>query len=152
MDRDAGDDVQWSPAVGLVVTAWAGAAAALVWLTVLVAGDTDPGGLMFAAGSALGLGAAALFGTRARPRLRVDADGLTVGGLRGSRHHPWPLIRDVRVRRSRRLGRDTRVLEVEAVTAAGDERLAVFTRLDLHAEPEDVATRIAALRPPRARS
>lgn len=139
----------WSPSPFLVALSWAGAAGAAAWFCLLVGGDSDAGGLMFSAGSAVGLGSAALFGTRARPRLLADADGLTIRGLRRARHHPWPLVRDVRVRRVRRLGLDTSTLEVDAVTAAGEELLTVLTRLDLDAEPADVAARIAALRPPR---
>ncbi|MGE3288748.1 MAG: PH domain-containing protein [Pseudonocardia sp.] len=140
----------WSPARGLVALAWAGVVVALGWLVVLLLRGGDPGGLLFAGVTTVGLGFAALYGTRARPRLRADADGLTVGGLWGARHHPWPLVRDVRVRRVRRLGRETRLLELDSVTAAGDEQLVVFGRLDLDADPEDVAERIVALRPPRS--
>lgn len=149
-DRGTGSALNreaWAPAAGLVTLGWVGAAAAGVWLALQLAGDTDPGGLMFAGVATLGLGLAALFGTRARPRLRADADGLTVGGLLRSRHHPWPLVRDVRVHRVRRLGRETSVLEVDAVTAAGAEQLTVFGRLDLNADPEDVAERIRNVRP-----
>ena len=56
------------------------------WLT-----SADPAGGLIAAVATVGAGLAALFGTRARPRLRADADGVTVGGLLRSRHHPWPL-------------------------------------------------------------
>jgi hypothetical protein len=137
----------WSPSRGLVALAWIGAAAAASWLALRVTlGATDPAGYLFAVVCTAGLGLAALFGTRARPRLRADADGLTVGGLLRDRHHPWPLVRDVRVRRVRRLGRETSRLELDAVTAAGDERLTVFGRLDLDADPEDVAGEIAAVR------
>jgi len=148
--RAAVGRADWSPAAGLVGLVWAGTAGAGAWLGVLVTGSADPGGLMFAAVSAAGLGLAALFGTRARPRLRADADGLTVRGLLGSRHHPWPLVRDVRVRRVRRLGRETSLLEVDASGADGAERLAMFGRLDLNADPEDVAERIRELRPRRS--
>lgn len=140
----------WSPSAGLVVLAWVGTALALGWLAAQVVTGGEPGGLLFAGGSAVVLGLVALFGTRARPRLRADADGLTVGGLLRERHHPWPLVRDVSVRRVRRLGRETSVLELDAVNAEGEERLAVFGRLDLDADPEDVAARIAAIRPSRA--
>lgn len=141
----------WSPARGLVALAWAGAAGAAGWVAVLViSGAADPAGYVFATGCLAGLGLAALFGTRARPRLLADADGLTVGGLLHAQHHPWPLVRDVRVRRTRRLGRETSLLEVDAVTATGEERLAVFGRLDLDADPEDVAAAIATVRPPRS--
>src|SRR3954453_5908334 len=77
----------WSPSPGLAGLAWAGAGAAVAW-GVLVAGSGDRVGLLLAAVAALGLGLAAVYGTRARPRLRVDASGVTVGGLAARRHHP----------------------------------------------------------------
>lgn len=136
----------WSPAPGLVVLAWAGAVGAAAWLTLLLIRGADAGGVLFAATSALGLGVAALFGTRARPRLSADADGLSIRGLVRHNHHPWPLVRNVQVRPVRRLGRDSHLLEVDAVTATGAEHLAVFGRLDLAADPFDVAARITAIR------
>lgn len=144
------DAASWSPSRGLVALAWIGATGAVGGLAMLLVQGSDPGGVLFAGISAVGLGFAALFGTRARPRLHADADGLTVGGLLRARHHPWPFVRDVRVRRVRRLGLESSLLELDAVTAMGEEQLAVFGRLDLDADPEDVAASIAAIRPPRA--
>jgi hypothetical protein len=95
----------------------------------------------------LGLGLAALYGTRARPRLRVDAAGLSVGGLTGPRHHPWDQVRDVRVLSVRRLGRDATLLEIDLTDPAGAERLMVFGRLDLDDDPADVAAAVRAARP-----
>jgi hypothetical protein len=56
-------------------------------------------------------------------------------------------VQDVRVLQVRRLGRRTSMLEVDTVSATGDERLLVFGRFDLAADPEDVAPQIRALRP-----
>jgi hypothetical protein len=138
---------EWSPAPGLVGCAWIGAVAAVAWFVAGWVAATDPVGLLMAGVAAVGLITVAVFGTRARPRLRVDADGLTVGGVFGSRHHPWPFVQDVRVLQVRRLGRRTSMLEVDTVSATGDERLLVFGRFDLAADPEDVAPQIRALRP-----
>jgi Bacterial PH domain len=138
---------EWSPAAGLVVLAWLLAAGAAVLCAALWWTGSDPAGGLLAAVAALGAGMAALFGTRARPRLRADPDGLTVGGLLRSRHHPWPFVTDVRVLRTRRLGRESSLLEVDTVGADGTERLLVFGRLDLAADPEDVAPQLRALRP-----
>jgi hypothetical protein len=138
---------EWSPAPGLVVIGWLLAAGAAAWCVSLWATGADPAGRLIAGVAALGAGVAALFGTRARPRLRADADGLTVGGMFGSRHHPWPLVKDVRLLRTRRLGRETVLLEVDTVSAAGDERLLVFGRLDLAADPADVLDELLLLRP-----
>ncbi|GAA5124206.1 PH domain-containing protein [Pseudonocardia adelaidensis] len=138
---------EWSPAAGLVALAWLLAVAAAVLCAALWWTGSDPAGGLLAAVMALGAGFAALFGTRARPRLRADPDGLTVGGLFRSRHHPWPFVVDVRVLRTRRLGRESSLLEVDTVGADGTERLIVFGRLDLAADPEDVAPQLRALRP-----
>ena len=138
---------EWSPAPGLVVLAWLLAIGAAAWCVLLWWTGADPPGLLLAAVAAVGSAIAALFGTRARPRLRADADGLTVGGLLGTRHHPWPFVVGVRVLRVRRLGRESSVLEVDTVNADGEERLLVFGRLDLAADPEDVAPELQALRP-----
>ena len=137
----------WSPATGLVGLAWVGAAAAATWCAALVRSGTDPAGLLLAAVAALGLGLAALYGTRARPRLRVDAAGVAVGGLAGPRHHSWEQVRDVRVLAVRRLGRDSTLLEIDLVGPDGTERLMVFGRLDLDDDPADVAAAVRAARP-----
>jgi hypothetical protein len=39
------------------------------------------------------------------------------------------------------------LLEVDTVNASGDERLLVFGRLDLDADPEDVLAELRLLRP-----
>jgi Bacterial PH domain len=134
----------WSPSAGLVGVAWAATAAAVSWC-VLDATTGDRAGLLMAAVAALGLGLAALFGTRARPRLRVDASGVTVGGLAAPRHHPWSEVGDVRVLTVRRLGRTSTVLEIDVV-GPDDERLFVFGRLDLDDDPVDVAEAVRAVR------
>lgn len=138
---------EWSPAAGVVACAWIGAVAATGWLVVGWLSAADPAGLVIAGVAAVGLVVAAAFGSRARPRLRVDADGVTVGGMFRSRHHPWPLVTDVRVLRLRRLGRQSSYLEIDTVNASGDEQLLLFGRLDLAADPEDVAPQVVALRP-----
>jgi len=142
-DSATGD--AWSPSAGLVGLAWAGAAAASVWCTLLV-GSGDTPGLLLAAVAAVGLAAAALFGTRARPRLRVDDGGVTVGGLLRRRHVPWSQVRGVQARAVRRLGRDSTMLELDVVDPDGTERLLVFGRLDLGDDPVDVAEAVQAVR------
>jgi hypothetical protein len=108
---------RWSPSPGLVALGWVGAAAAATWCGLLAATGRDPAGLLLAGVATAGLALAALYGTRARPRLAVGPDGLSIGGLAGARHHPWDRVRDVRVLRVRRFGRDTALLEVDVVTA-----------------------------------
>lgn len=138
---------EWSPSSALVVTAWVGTLAAIGWTVTLFLTGSDPAGRLLAGVAVVGLGVAAVFGSRARPRLRADADGVTVGGMVRARHHPWPFVRDVRVLRVRRLGRDSTLLEIDTVTADGGERLLVFGRLDLDEDPRDVAAQLLALRP-----
>lgn len=130
----------------LVACAWAGAAAAGAWC-VLVAGTGDRAGLLLAAVAVAGLGLAALHGTRARPRLRVDATGVAVRGLTGARHYPWARVDGVRVLPVRRLGRTSTLLEIDVGEPDGTERLLVLGRLDLDADPDDVAPVIRAARP-----
>jgi hypothetical protein len=140
---------EWSPALVLVVVGWVGALAAAAWCVELWLDYADPVGRLLAAALTVGLVVAAAFGTRARPRLRADADGLTVGGFGRARHYPWPLVSDVRVLEGRRLGLRNALLEIDTVTADGGERLLVFGRLDLAEDPRDVAPQLLALRPAR---
>ncbi len=104
-------------------------------------------GLLLAAVATVGLALAALYGTRARPRLVVDADGVTVGGLAGRRHLPWSQVGAVRAQAVRRWGRDSVMLEMDVVDADGTERMLVFGKLDLGDDPEDVAEAVCAARP-----
>ena len=97
---------EWAPAPGLVVLAWLLTAAAAVWTAAAWLIWVDPAGALIAAVATVCAGLAALFGTRARPRLRAYADGVTVSSLLHRRHHPWPLVQGVRVLRVRRLGRE----------------------------------------------
>jgi hypothetical protein len=130
-----------------VVVGWLLAVGAAAWLTTLWVTGADPAGRLIAGVAAVGAGIAALFGTRARPRLRADADGLTVGGMVRARHHPWPFVKDVRLLRTRRFGREAVLLEVDTVDANDAEHLLVFGRLDLDADPEDVLAELRVLRP-----
>jgi Bacterial PH domain len=138
---------EWSPAPGLVAVTWVASLLSALWLAALWISGSDPPGRLIAGAACVGLTALALFWTRARPRLHADAGGVTIGGLRRPRHHPWPLVTDVRVVRVRRLGRESSLLEIDTVTADGGERLYVLGRLDLGADPEDVAAALARTRP-----
>jgi len=87
------------------------------------------------------LAVAAMYGTRARPRLAVDRHGMRIAGLWRKERHPWPAVRRVRLVHTRRLGREVPTLEVEV----GD-RLYVFGRLDLGEDPREVAVVVLDLR------
>ncbi len=130
----------WAPRVEIVVVAWGLAVAA-----VLAAAFTDdPPGRVLLAAVALLLALAAVFATVARPRLAADHAGITVRGLTGARHWPWAEV-NVRLVRTRRLGRDAATLEVDADNAE-PPALVVLGRLDLGADPEDVVDELLALR------
>lgn len=131
----------------LIVALWVGAAAAGVWCALLITSGADRTGQLMAGLATVGMLAWAVFGTRARPRLQADAGGVTIGGILRARHHPWPLVADVRVTRLRRWGRESRLLEIETRTADGAERLLVLGRLDLDADPRDVLDELLARRP-----
>jgi Bacterial PH domain len=137
----------WSPSWAPVALTWTAALLSALWLAALWISGSDPPGRLIAGAATVGLAALATFWTRARPRLHADAGGVTIGGLRRSRHHPWPLVTDVRVVRVRRLGRESSLLEIDTVTADGGERLYVLGRLDLGTDPEDVADALARTRP-----
>lgn len=147
MSDNAGAGRVWSPSAGLVGLAWVGCAAAAAWSTLLAATGSDPPGLLIAAVATLGLGLAALYGTRARPRLRVDTTGLGVRGLSGPRRYPWAQVRDIRVLAVRRFGRDSTLLEIDVTEPDGSERLMIFGRLDLDDDPAEVAEAVRAARP-----
>ena len=93
---------------------------------------------------ALLLGFAGVYTAVARPRLAADQDGITVRGLTGARSWRWAEV-NVRLVRTRRLGRDAATLEVDADNAE-QPALIVLGRLDLGADPEDVVEELLALR------
>jgi hypothetical protein len=120
----------------MVAMAWVLAAGAGAW-TFLV--DDAPGRILLGV-AAIVLAVAGLFGTVARPRLAVDAGGITVRGLAGRRHWPWADV-TVRLVHTRRLGRDMPTVELDA-----DPDLIVLGWLDLGTDPADVIDAIRALR------
>ena len=124
--------MQWSPPVGeTVATAAAGLGLALAALLV------DPVGQVLVGGAAVLLLALAARDALVRPRLRTDADGVTVRRLTGAVVIGWPALR-ARVRTQRRWGVRSRTLELEDRT--DDTVLLVLGRRDLGTDPEAVAT------------
>lgn len=120
--------------------AWVLAVAAGTWS---VLSDDPPGRVLLAVVTLL-LALAGLFGTMARPRLAADHVGVAVRGLTGTRRWAWAEV-NVRLVRTRRLGRETATLEVDAENAE-PPALVVLGRLDLGADPEDVVEELLALR------
>ena len=146
---DTGDPVvrRWCTRPFLLVIAWIGAFVSLVWCIFAVG---DPAGRLLIGVTAAVLAFAAGYGTRARPRLVAGPDGIGIGGLRGVCGFGWSQVREVKVVRVRRFGREVSMLEIETF-GPGEldvgERLHVFGRLDLGTDPEEVGEALRALRP-----
>ncbi|HVK20327.1 MAG TPA: PH domain-containing protein [Actinokineospora sp.] len=130
----------WAPKPAVIGVAWALSASAALYAVVL----DDVRGVILLGIAALTLGLAALFGTVARPRLAADNTGLTVRSLTSTRRWTWGEV-NVRVARTRRLGRESTVLEIDADNAE-HPALVVLGELDLGADPRDVADALLRLR------
>ncbi|OLF18404.1 hypothetical protein BU204_07130 [Actinophytocola xanthii] len=130
----------WAPRLELAVLAWVLAVAAGTWAVFT---DDAPGRILLGA-AALVFALTGLFCSIARPRLTADVTGVTVRGLAGSRSWPWAEV-NVRLVRTRRLGRESTTLELDADRAEVPD-LVVLGRLDLGADPEDVVEALLALR------
>lgn len=133
-------ELTWSPDPAAVGVAWALSAAAVV--AALLVDDVRGSVLLVVAAALLGL--LALFGTVARPRLAADHGGVSVRGLTGRRHWRWSEV-NVRLVRTRRLGRDSAAVELDADNAE-PPALVLLGRLDLGADPVDVAEALVRLR------
>jgi hypothetical protein len=123
-----------------VVLAWALAAAAGSWALF----TDDPPGRVLLGAVALLLAGAGVFTLVARPRLAADNEGIAVRGLTGTRRWTWAEA-NVRLVRTRRLGRETSTLEVDAENA-DPPALVVLGRFDLGTDPEDVVEALIELR------
>jgi hypothetical protein len=123
--------------------------AVLAWVLAVAAGgwaafaDDPPGRVLLGAVAVL-LAVAGVFTTVARPRLAADHEGIAVRGLTGTRRWTWAEV-NVRLVRTRRLGRDSATLEVDAENAE-PPALVVLGRFDLGADPEDVVDELLTLR------
>jgi len=141
---NAGERIlRWSPAPGLVITAWVGVA--IFATAALLPGLVDLQGRLLSglAGGALLLAAA--IGSLARPRLAADTDGIQTSGMTGTHRYPWSWVQRVYVLRTRRFGREIPMLEIEITDSDGDERLLVFGWLELGADPDEVSDQLNRL-------
>ncbi|WP_285636482.1 PH domain-containing protein [Lentzea sp. NBRC 102530] len=127
----------WSTPATVVLLGWL--AAASLAIATLVA-DDNAGRLLIGLATLL-VAYLAAFASLARPRLSADANGLVVRGFASRTQLPWHEVK-VKLQTTRRLGREQQTLELDA-----DDRLVVLTRLDLGADPEEVAGVLHALRP-----
>ncbi len=130
----------WAPKAELSITAWALAAAAALWAWLA----DDPPGRVLLGTIALALAFAGLYGLAVRPRLAADPEGVTVRGLTRSRRWTWAEV-NVRLVRTRRLGREVATVELDADNAEVPD-LVVLGRLDLGADPQDVVDALLELR------
>lgn len=71
---------------------------------------------------------------RARPKLAITPDGLLVRGWLRTQLLRRPDIKIVRITEFRRIGRKTRLLEIETA----DDSLLIFSRWDLGTNPLEV--------------
>ncbi|MGW4501132.1 PH domain-containing protein [Micromonospora sp. NPDC004336] len=132
---------QWRVPASVPALKLAGAVALLALALLLDEGDPVQLGLAAVAAAALaGWGARDLV---APVRLAVDQEGVTVvRGFAGRRRLPWPAVERVTVDRRARLGLSSEVLEIDA-----GESLHLFGRLDLGADPAEVAEALREARP-----
>jgi hypothetical protein len=134
--------VQWSPRAA--ETAALGAVGLGLALAVLL---VDPVGRILVGAAALLVLALAVRDAVLRPRLSAGPDGVAVRTLTGRLHLAWPGLR-VRVRTSRRLGVQSRTLELDNAGGPDDDGvLVVLGRRDLGADPDEVARLLRALDP-----
>jgi hypothetical protein len=116
---------------------------AVVTAAIAILGP-DPRGKLLLGIAAAVLAFVALYGTVARPRLRADANGVEVRGLLGSVRWSWSEV-NVRLTRTRRLGREVYLVELDAENAA-EPGLVLLGKLDLGEDPQDVTFALLALR------
>jgi hypothetical protein len=117
----------WRPPSGLLLGLLLLAALAVVGAVL----PRDPIDRIVAGAAAVMLLALALAGRRRR--LVGGPRGLLVGALTGTRMVPWSAVRAVDCGRTRRMGSAT--LEIDLV----DEELLLFGRVELGADPAEVA-------------
>ncbi|MFD4641424.1 PH domain-containing protein [Lentzea sp. NPDC058436] len=127
----------WSTPAAAVAVGWV---AALALAVATLVADDNAGRLLIGLATLL-VSYLAAFASIARPRLTADANGLAVRGFASTTLLPWHEVK-VKLQTTRRLGREQQTLELDA-----DDRLVVLTRLDLGADPEEVAGVLHALRP-----
>ncbi|GAB3355405.1 PH domain-containing protein [Amycolatopsis echigonensis] len=131
--------VSWAPRRSLVAVAW-GLTTLLLVGTVLDGFFGDGKGALLTGLATLAVGAFAVHWTVVRPRLSADLDGLRARTLNGAHRLPWTGT-TVRLRSTRRLGRDGVTLELEH-----DDELFIFGQTDLGEDPRDVLDVLTELR------
>lgn len=148
MDNSDGDPPhRWAAPAPAVVLGLVAAAGLMAWVVLGArTGTLDGPGRLLLGLAGIALGAAALVGLRARPRLAADQDALALRGVLGTRRWPWARVDAVRVVRMRRLGLPANYLEIDARDDDGRDRLLVLGRLELGTDPVEVAEALQAHR------
>ncbi|MGV0635587.1 PH domain-containing protein [Mycolicibacillus trivialis] len=123
--------VCWAPPTAGIVAA---GGAGLVLLTLGLLAVTDAPGRVLITLAGLGLLGFAVLSWRARPRLAVAGAELVVHGWFRTRRLTREAIALIRITEFQRIGRKTRLLEIETT----DDDLVVFSRWDLGTDPVDV--------------
>ncbi|MFC0115739.1 PH domain-containing protein [Kibdelosporangium aridum] len=126
----------WSTPPLLVAVGWVATAGAATWALL----NDDTAGRVLVGLAALVAALLALHGTLARPRLAADSNGLVLRRFASRRQWTWAEV-NVRLVRTRRLGREVSTLELDA-----EDDLVVLGWLDLGVAPEDVADALRELR------
>lgn len=108
--------------------------AGILMAIVCVTAVTDPPGRILTAIAAVGLIAFAIGSWRARPRLAIAGDALVYRGWFRTQTLRLGDISRIRITEFRRIGRKTRLLEIDTT---GD-RLIVLSRWDLGTDPVSV--------------
>jgi hypothetical protein len=128
---------EWSPpTLGIAALGVGGLILAVGAVTLI----TDPPGRALVGIAAFGLIVFASLSWRARPKLAIKNDVLVTRGLGGQTELQHADIKLIRITEFRRIGRKTRLLEIDTV----DDRLLVFTRWDLGTDPLHVLDALTA--------
>jgi hypothetical protein len=118
----------WGPRPGGIAALGAGGVVMAIASVTLA---TDAPGRLLAGVAGLSLILFASISWRARPKLAITTDGLTMRGWWQTTTLRRPDIKLIRITEFRRIGRKVRLLEVDTT----DDHLRVFTRWDLGTDP-----------------
>ncbi|QWF80410.1 PH domain-containing protein [Amycolatopsis sp. CA-230715] len=131
--------LRWAPKTSLIAGAGVLALAAAAG-TAYAAVRGDHGGLVLFGLATVVLVVVTGYGALVRPKLAADADGVRIRTAAGQVVLPWAGL-EVRLRTTRRLGRDGVTLELES-----GENLHVLGWIELGEDPRDVLDALSALR------
>jgi len=137
----------WGPRRSVIVTLGLVGIGCAIGAT-LYGRDGDRLGALLLWLGALVFVAVTAYGSLLNPRLFANEVGVEVRTMKGVRSAEWRHV-EARVTTTRRLGRDTRTLELELADAddvMADPELVVLGQFELGAEPDDVLADLNRLR------